>query len=245
MSDEQHASPQTAGETVELESQPSPRYQETEPQDGWLEERDAEDPPRRPRRRLLAPVPVALLLALLTACGFIGGVLVEKGSATSTAGTSSGAPAARFAGLRGAVSGAAAGGGGSGTSGATATGGPAAGASTGAGGPGGATAGTVAFVQGSTLYVTNAEGNTVKVKTSAASTVSKTVKSTVAAIHPGESVVITGASAANGAITAESIRVGGTGAPSLFGGGGGGGAAGTSAGGAAAAKGAPTLFGPG
>ncbi len=38
---------------------------------------------RRPRRRLLGtggnPIPLALLGVLLIACGFIGGVLVEKG----------------------------------------------------------------------------------------------------------------------------------------------------------------------
>ncbi len=46
-----------------------------------------EDLPPRPRRRLLGaggnPIALALLGAMLIACGFIGGVLVEKGQ-TST-----------------------------------------------------------------------------------------------------------------------------------------------------------------
>ena len=54
-------------------------------------------------------------------------------------------------------------------------------------------AGQVAYIDGSTLYVTNAEGNTVKVTTSAASTVTKTVKADVKGIHPGETVIVTGA----------------------------------------------------
>jgi hypothetical protein len=202
MSDEQFASHESPGETVETDTQPSPRYAEIEPQDDWPHE--DEDVPRRPRRRLLAPLPVALLIALLTACGFIGGVLVEKGSASSATGTSAGTAAARFAGS-----------GGAGAAGRAASAGPAAGGSAGAGG---ATTGTVAFLQGSTLYVTSAEGNTVKVKTSPASSVSKTIKSSVAAIHPGESVVITGASSKSGVITAESIRVGASGLASPFGG---------------------------
>ncbi|HEY4452592.1 MAG TPA: hypothetical protein VGN13_13475 [Solirubrobacteraceae bacterium] len=190
---------------------------------------DDEELPRRARRRLLAPLPVALLLALLTACGFIAGVLVEKNSASSVtgAGGAGGAiGAARFAGLRGAGRGAPASG-----AGAAAT----SGAAAGPGGTGAGTVGTVAFIQGSTLYVTNAEGNTVKVSTAAASTVSKTVKSSVAAIHPGESVVITGGSSTGGVIMAEAIRVGAAGTASPF--------AGARAGGGG--TGTPTLFGPG
>jgi hypothetical protein len=52
-------------------------YEPIAEQDRWLEE--DEELPRRPRRRLLRPLPLALLGVLLTACGFIGGVLVEKG----------------------------------------------------------------------------------------------------------------------------------------------------------------------
>ena len=135
----------------------------------------------------------------------------------------------------------------------------------GAGGTGGAgglgaTVGQVAYVSGSTLYVTNSEGNTVKVKTSDASTVSKTVKSDVKGIHPGETVIVTGSPGSNGAVQAEAIRVseagasGGLGAlfgGSLRGGSGGGQGSGASSGsetagsggGTSGVSGEPALFG--
>jgi len=204
----------------------------------WLDE--GEELPRRPRRRLLTPVPIALAALLLTACGFIGGVLVEKGQSSTSSTTAAGSSlASRFAGLRGAGTG-------TGTSAAGASGGG--GAAGGfAGGGGGATTGQVAFIEGSTLYVTNTQGNTVKVNTSPASTVTKTVSSNVKAIHPGETVVIVGAKGANGTVSAESIRVGAGGAGglgSLFGGSSGssGGTGGSSGG---TGSGGPALFGAG
>jgi len=184
--------------------------------DTWAEEPLEELPPR-PRRRLFAPLPLALLGVLLLACGFIGGVLVEKGQSTSTssAGAASGL-ASRFAALRAGSSG----GGASGAAGAAS-------AFAGGAGGGGATAGSVAYLDGSTLYVTTAEGNTVKVTTSPATTVTKTVKAEVKGIHPGETVTVTGATGSNGAVSAESIRVGaGGGLGALFSGSGAGGGAG-------------------
>ncbi len=174
-----------------------------------------EELPPRPRRRLLTPMPLALFGVLLTACGFIGGVLVEKGQSPASSSAPSSGFASRFAALRsgaGIARGATAGSSGGGAS----AGGAAAGAAD--------TIGQVAYASGRTLYVTNAEGNTVKVTTSVASTVSKTVKSDVKGIHPGETVIVTGTAGADGAVDAESIRVseadasGGLGA--LFGGGG-------------------------
>ena len=67
--------------------------------------------------------------------------------------------------------------------------------------------------------MTNSEGNTVKVKTSAGTTVNKTVKSSVKGIHPGETVTITGETGSGGSLSAESINVGsGGGLAALFGG---------------------------
>jgi hypothetical protein len=171
--------------------------------DEW--EDPVEELPPRPRRRLLAPVPLALLGVLLIACGFIAGVLVEKGqTSSSSSGGSAAGLASRFAALRGAS------GTGSGTSAGSSGGGPVGGfAAGGSSAGGGATIGQVAYIDGSTLYVTNTEGNTVKVKTSAASTVTKTVKANVKGIRPGETVAITGATGANGTVDAESIRIGG------------------------------------
>jgi hypothetical protein len=209
-----------------------------EDRDEWLEE--AEELPRRPRRRLLGvganPVPLALLGVLLTACGFIGGVLVEKGETPSS--TSAGSAAAglgsRFRAQRGGASGTSSG---------------SAGGSSGLGaGFTRPTAGTVAYLAGSTLYVTNAEGNTVKVSTSAGTSVTKTVKSSVAAVHPGETVTIVGPTGSGGSVSAESISVGGGGGAlaSLFGGGGGA-STGAGSGGSSGSKGAsePALFGNG
>jgi len=186
--------------------------QEEPEQDDWLEE--PEELPRRPRRRLLGaggnPVFLALLGVLLIACGFIGGVLVEKGE-TSSSSSASGSPASlasRFRALRGGASNTGAGSGAAGGS-----------SSSGAGftRP---TAGTVAYLAGSTLYVTNSEGNTVKVNTSTGTTVTKTVSSELSGIHPGETVTVTGQTGSNGAVSAESISVGssGGGLAALFGG---------------------------
>ena len=222
-----------------------------EEEDQWAEEPLDELPPR-PRRRLLAPVPLALLGVLLLACGFIGGVLVEKGqTSSSNAGGASGL-ASRFAALRGAA------GAGSTTTGSGASGGGTGSGSTGGGGVaggggfagrlgglgGGATIGEVSYVSGSTLYVTNAEGNTVKVTTSPASSITKTVKADLHGIHPGETVVVRGTKGSDGAVSAESISVGasgGGGLSSLFGGAGGRGAGGGASG--SSGSGGPALFG--
>jgi hypothetical protein len=233
--------------------------------DEWAQ--DDETLPPRPRRRLLGkggnPVQVALLGVLLLACGFIGGVLVEKGQTSASASGAGGALASRFAALRGAASSAsgtapASSGGGSG--GAAAAGGAAASGGSAApggfagrfGGAGGATIGEVAYISGSTLYVTNTEGDTVKVSTSAASSITKTVKTDVHGIHPGETVIVRGTRGANGAVSAESVSVStgaaaGGGLSALFGGGasgaaGGQGAARSGAAGSAAG-GEPALFG--
>ena len=201
----------------------------------------AELPPRS-RRRLLAPLPVALVCVLLTACGFIGGVLVEKGQGSEGAASGgAGGLAARLASLRGA--GGARAGGGSGASAGTAAAGGGPGAP---GGSGGATAGQVTFVQGSTLYVATAEGNTVKVVAPTGTSVTKSVSSSTHAIHPGETVLVTGTAGADGVVTAESIRAGnaglGAGLGALLGGAGGSSPSSTRAG---AGRGGQTLFGPG
>ena len=196
-----------------LEEDPTAAQEPFDDHDEWLDEPEEA---RRPRRRLLTPLPLALAGVLLIACGFIGGVLVEKGesSSSSAAGSSGSGLAARFAALRGGAAGA-------GTGSTAATG--ASSRTAAAGGFTRPTAGTVAYLDGPTLYVTDAEGNTVKVSTSPATTVTKSVKADVTGIHPGETVTVTGATGANGAVTAESISVGATGGGlgALFGRGGG------------------------
>jgi hypothetical protein len=244
MPHEEPATHDTSAQDTAVQAQQTaaydPSYEPVEEDEGWREE--PEELPRRPRRRLLSPIPIALLAALLTACGFIGGVLVEKGqtSSSSSAGAGSGL-ASRLAGLR-------ASGAGAGASGVTANGGSAGGGG-GSGPTGGGrrpTAGQVAYVNGGTLYVTNAEGNTVKVTTSAGTSVNKTVKTSINAIHPGETVTVTGASGASGAISAESINVGsGAGFGSLLGGLGTRGGSGSGTRGGAGGGGEQALFGKG
>jgi hypothetical protein len=202
-------------------------YEPVEDRDDWPE--PAEELPRRPRRRILSPIPLALLGVLIGACGFIAGVLVEKGQTSPTPSAGSAASlASRLAALRGGASAVA---GGAGSS-------PFAGAA-------GATSGSVEYLSGTTLYLTTAEGNTVKVTTSPGTAVTKTVKANVAGIHPGESVLVTGTRAASGTIKAETIRVGaglGGGFGALFGGSRPGSGR---AGGGAGPGGEQSLFGPG
>jgi hypothetical protein len=229
MSSRQSAGPQTSA----LE------YEPAEEHDEWLDE--PEELPRRPRRRLLTPVPLALLAALLIACGFIGGVLIEKGqggTASASAGAS-GAIASRLAGFKGAAPGAAGGAGASG-GGAGSKGGAGAFPGLGASAGGGVTTGEVAYVSGNTLYVTDSQGNTVKVNASAGSKVTKTVSTKAQSIRPGSTVVVLGSKAKNGSISATSITVGSAASPSATGSGASSAGAGASGGGAT-----PTLFGPG
>jgi hypothetical protein len=236
---EQHPAQDTAVQAPVPAAYAGAAYEPVDGQDEWLEEPE-ELLPRRPRRRLIGaggnPLALALLAVLLAACGFIGGVLIEKGETSSSpsAGSAAASLASRFRALRGAAS--------TGTSSSTATGSAAASSAT--GGFTRPTAGTVAYLAGSTLYVTNAEGNTIKVTTSAATSVTKTVKASVKGIHPGETVTVSGETGRSGTVSAESISVGsGGGALSaLFGGGGG--ASGRS--GASSSRGSePSLFGGG
>ncbi len=210
-------------------------------QDDWTEEPEKLELPARPRRRLLGaganPIALALLGALLITGGFIAGVQVQKGESSS--GSSSGTAASlasRFAALRG--------GGTSSTgtsSGKTPTGGAGGGfPGTGTGGSR-PTTGTVAYLAGSTLYVTNSEGNTVKVHISGATSVTKTVKTRLKGIYPGETVTVTGATGSNGTVSAESISVGssGTGLAALLGG------SGKTSGSSSGSSGSAALFGSG
>jgi hypothetical protein len=160
-------------------------------QEQWLS--DARELAARPRRRLLSPAPLALLGVLLVACGFIAGVLVEKGQTSEGPSSAASGLSSRITGVRSAFSG-----GGS-------TGG---GFAARLGSGGGATIGQVAYVHGGLLYVTNAQGNTVKVRTSEASSITKTVKADLKQIHPGETVTVTGETSSGGAILARSISVG-------------------------------------
>jgi hypothetical protein len=226
--------PQQQPTTADAVSERAPTYVAVDEQDDWSQD---EELPTRPRRRLLGVganrLALSLLGVLLIACGFVGGVLVEKGQgSSSSAGAGAGAGAVGFASRLRALRASA--GSGSGSS-------PASAASPSGAGFTRPTAGTVAYLAGDTLYLTTSEGNTVKVTTSPSTSVTKTVKASVNGIHPGEAVTITGATAANGSVSAETISVGSSGGlAALFGAGGGAGASGSSS---AAKGGEPALFG--
>jgi hypothetical protein len=147
---------------------------------------------KRPSR--LTPVTGGLLALAIAAVGFVGGVLIEKGQTGSSGG------AALPGGLQ------------------ALGGGPVGLAAAQSGG--GTTLGTVANVTGRTLYVTDAQGNTIKVLTTKGSTVTRSASSKVGDIHPGDSVVIQGQQRRSGTVKAQSIRASaaGSGGGALIGG---------------------------
>jgi hypothetical protein len=69
--------------------------------------------------------------------------------------------------------------------------------------------------------VTDAQGNTIKVLTTKASTVTRSASSKVSEIHPGDSVVVQGQQRKSGTVNAQSVRASaaGTGGGAPFGGG--------------------------
>lgn len=215
---------------------------DTEPEDEWLEE--PEELPRRPRRKLLAPVPVTLFVVLLLACAFFAGVEVEKHQTSSgtSAGLTSGLAAlrSRLGAAGKSTSSSTAGSSGAGFAGAgggsfsSASGGGFPGAGGLAGG--GLTTGEVSFASGNTLYVASSEGNTVKVSVPAGTKVTKTVTTDVNGIHPGDTVVVRGSQNKNGSVSASSITVSSAGGSST---------SATSGSGTSGSGGALQLFGAG
>jgi hypothetical protein len=190
---------------------------EAEPllEDGdWPEAEHAPTTRRRGLTGMLTPFRVGLLCLLILVAGFIGGVLVQKGSAGAS---STGQNPFGSGGVPSFLSGA---------------------------GQGSSTTGTVATVAGGTLYVTDAQGNTVKVLTTGATKVTRSTESKARDIHPGDSVVIQGAARKSGTVKAQSISAtasgASTGAPALGGGGGSGGSSANSGGGSSAVN---QLFG--
>jgi hypothetical protein len=174
--------------------------------------------PPRPRTRLMTPLTVSLALVLFAGCGFVGGVLVEKGQTSSTS-----AGAGNLASLLG----------GRGAAGATGAAGTAGGGATrfanlfGGGGTGSrGTAGTVANISGDKLYVNTAAGGMVEVVVPSVAKVTKSQSVGRRAIRPGDTVIVSGISASNGTVTASSVTDSGSGGTaglgglgSLFGGG--------------------------
>lgn len=183
--------------------------------------------PTRARRRFLSWWTVLLCALVTCAAGFYAGVRIEKGQLTgSSAGgsgrTSLAALASRFRSATGAAGGAGAG--------ASRTGFGAGGAPGGAGGGAGGSFGTISSVRGNAFYMTDATGNTVKVRLSSATKVTKSLGVKRAALHPGDTVIIRGITNSSGTLVAASVsdsgasatRTSGSGASGSGSGGGGG-----------------------
>ncbi len=159
--------------------------------------------PVRPKRPFLTKWSAALMALVLGAGGFFVGVRVEKGKIPSTSGASAFAGTLSAAG-RGATS-----------SRTGAAGGFAGRFAGGAGGAGGAagfagagsndTIGSVASVNGKTIYVTETSGDTVKVKLSGQTTITKSESVSSSKVFPGDEVVIAGTKGSGGTITATSL----------------------------------------
>jgi hypothetical protein len=162
--------------------------------------------PGRRRRQYFNRRSAALIAVITCAAGFYAGIRVEKSQVTSSSATTAGftppslTGAAGRSGSRGST--------GSAASRSASTGGfPGA-----AGGfPGGALAGanasigTIASVDGKTIYVTTTSGNTVKVTLSSATKISKSLTVAKNSLRPGDSVVIRGLNGSSGKISATSI----------------------------------------
>ena len=175
---------------------------------------DGDDEPAfRPRPRRRAHLLTFVLAgALLVGAGFYGGVLLQKhedhGSTSASAALSG--RAARFAAGGGAT-------GASGTSGATGTGGAGGGGGRfggfggggfgGGAGGGSAVAGTVKLVDGTNVYVTDTNGNVVKVTTNGSSQLTKTDPATTKDVAPGDVVTVRGTQNSDGSYAATSVVI--------------------------------------
>jgi hypothetical protein len=178
---------------------------------------DGDDEPAfRPRPRRRAHLLTFVLAgALLVGAGFYGGVLLQKhedhGSTSASAALSG--RAARFAAGGGATGASGA----SGTSGATGTGGAGGGGGRfggfggggfgGGAGGGSAVAGTVKLVDGTNVYVTDTNGNVVKVTTNGSSQLTKTDPASTKDVAPGDVVTVRGTQNSDGSYAATSVVI--------------------------------------
>jgi len=158
------------------------------------------------RRRAITPVTRALLVIVLAAGAFLGGVLVQKSQtkSTSTSAPPAGVPANIAALFGGATTTTVAGSGGSAT--ATAT----------------QTFGTIKLVDGKNVYVSDAQGNVTKVATNGSTKITVNQNAAVNKLKPSTSVIVQGTRGSDGTITATSVSetaAGGQARPGGFGGG--------------------------
>ena len=205
------------------------------PYEGHEEEWDGQEQetlarPGRPRRQLFNRRSALLLALVVGVIGFYAGVRVEKGQLSSSSSTGLSLPSSlpsltgSGASSRGAT--------GTGTGSRSSLPGP------GAFGGGGASIGTVSNIKGKTIYISDTSGNTVKVRLSSATRITKSLTVGRNAVRPGDSVVIRGAQRSDGTLSATSISDSGAGTT-------GSGSSGTSSSSTSSGSGVSSLFGSG
>jgi hypothetical protein len=204
------------------------------PYEGHEEEWDGEEQetlarPGRPRRQLFNRRSAILLALVVGVIGFYAGVRVEKGQLSSSSSTGVSLPSS-LPSLAGS---------GASSRGATAT---STGSRSSLPGPGafggGASIGTVSNINGKTIYISDTSGNTVKVRLSSATKITKSFTVGKKAVRPGDSVVIQGAKSSNGTLSATSISDSGASTT-------GSGSSGTSSSSTSSGSGVSSLFGSG
>ncbi|MFD7451083.1 hypothetical protein [Kitasatospora sp. NPDC059827] len=167
-----------------------------------------------PPRRKLPWLSLVLAGGVIATGAFAGGVWYQQGQGGTSSGGKSSAPRAAAAG------GQAAGGyGQGGAQGGGRRGGQGPGGQ--GGGQGGFARGTVKAVDGSTVYLTDANGNTIKVTTGDSTKVQLNKQGKVADLQPGQSVTVVGTPDSSGGYNATQLVEGaaGAGAGGGFGGG--------------------------
>lgn len=185
----------------------SPQQLATEPYDDYDDGFD-EVLPVRPRASYLTPLTALLMALILGGVGFYVGIRVEK-SQTSSAASGATVFGRAFAGGASGVAGSSSK---TGSSRAGFAGASGLAARFGAGGfgAGGGTTGSVSSVDGNTIYVKETGGNTVKVKLSSATKISKSEGVSRKKLYPGDQVSIAGSTASNGTVSATSVTDSGT-----------------------------------
>ncbi|MFG2909485.1 DUF5666 domain-containing protein [Kitasatospora sp. NPDC048286] len=169
-----------------------------------------------PPRRKLPWLSLVLAGGVIASGAFAGGVWFQQGQGSSSGGGKSARPAAAQT---------AAGGYGQSGSGRRGQGQGGQGQGGQGQGQGGFARGTVKAVDGNTVYLTDTNGNTIKVTTGDATKVQLNKEGKVADLQPGQSVTVVGTPDANGGYTASQLVEGAAGAGGFgggFGGGGGG-----------------------
>jgi hypothetical protein len=156
--------------------------------DNLADELAARQPVRLTSRTTFALGGVVLIIG-----GFLGGVLVQKNFGTASTSAAAAGAAAGAAGRGGFGGAGGAGGGGQAVTGQAGT------------GTGNATTGTVKMVDGTTVYLTTANGQLITVKTSSSTKVGVQQSGTLKDLPAGATVTVQGTADASGVITATQV----------------------------------------